>query len=144
MKQNYLLIALVVIAIVIAAVVLMQGYQPSYPTTTTQPSAPTTQATPTTQVTPTTKVPTSANQTATANIVDYAFNPRTLTVQVGTAVTWTNQGAMTHTVTSDSGSELNSGNLATGQTYSHTFNTKGTFNYHCAIHTSMRATVIVQ
>ncbi|MEK6917789.1 MAG: plastocyanin/azurin family copper-binding protein [Nanoarchaeota archaeon] len=49
-----------------------------------------------------------------------------------------------HTVTSDSGSELNSGTISNGGVYSHTFNTAGTYKYHCAFHTSMKATVIVQ
>ena len=37
-----------------------------------------------------------------------------------------------------------SGNLANGKTYSFTFTTPGTYAYHCAIHTYMKATIIVQ
>ena len=39
--------------------------------------------------------------------------------------------------------ELNSAALATNATYVHTFNTVGTFPYHCSIHPSMTASVIV-
>jgi plastocyanin len=31
-----------------------------------------------------------------------------------------------------------------GQTYSHTFNTLGTYNYHCSPHPGMKAKVIVR
>jgi plastocyanin len=77
-------------------------------------------------------------------IRNFAFEPSNITVNVGATVTWNNEDSTFHTVTSDTGSELNSGNLATGQSFSHTFNTTGTFSYHCAMHTSMRAQVVVQ
>ncbi len=38
---------------------------------------------------------------------------------------------------------LNSGSLAQGQMYAHTFSTAGRFPYHCSIHASMRDTIIV-
>jgi plastocyanin len=47
-----------------------------------------------------------------------------------------------HTVTFDDGS-ADSGNLAPGSTFDHTFATAGTFAYHCAIHSSMHGTVTV-
>jgi amicyanin len=77
-------------------------------------------------------------------ISGFAFNPNTLTVKVGDTVTWTNKDSMGHTVTSDSGSELSSSTLSNGQTYSHTFSTAGTFAYHCTIHTSMKANIVVE
>jgi plastocyanin len=40
--------------------------------------------------------------------------------------------------------ELNSGNIGgSGGVYAHTFNTAGTFNYHCTIHTNMTGTITV-
>ena len=74
---------------------------------------------------------------------NFAFSPATLTVKVGTTVTWTNKDGTTHTVTSDSG-VFNSGNLSPNATFSYTFNNTGTFTYHCSIHTYMTGTVIVQ
>lgn len=77
-------------------------------------------------------------------INNFAFSPATLTINKGETVVWTNSDPMAHTVTSDSGSELSSGTLSKGQTYSHTFNDAGTYNYHCNFHSSMKATIIVK
>jgi amicyanin len=77
-------------------------------------------------------------------IKNFAYSPANLTVSVGTVVTWTNEDVAPHTVTSDTGSELNSTNLAQGQTYSHTFSTAGTFPYHCTIHPNMKAQIVVE
>jgi plastocyanin len=76
-------------------------------------------------------------------IQNTAFNPTTLTVAVNTTIKWTNKDGVTHTVTSDS-SLFNSGNIASNGTYSHQFTTKGTYTYHCTIHSMMTAKVIVQ
>jgi plastocyanin len=62
---------------------------------------------------------------------------------VGTTVTWTNNDSVTHTVTADAGA-FDSGALSPGHTYSFTFRTSGTYSYHCSIHRSMTATIIVQ
>ena len=77
------------------------------------------------------------------SLVNLAFSPATLTVKVGTTITWTNNDSMTHTVTSDNG-VFDSGNLTPGQTFSYTFNNAGTFTYHCVIHSYMKGTIIVQ
>ena len=78
----------------------------------------------------------------------FAFSPTTLTIKVGTKVTWTNMTQAPHTVTSDDGKSFDSGIsnpiAASGGTYSFTFTKAGTFPYHCQIHTSMKATIIVQ
>jgi plastocyanin len=71
-----------------------------------------------------------------------SFNPETLTVKVGQKVTWTNNDSYAHTVTSDDGS-FNSGSLPAGQSFSFVFTKTGSFNYHCSIHTSMTAKVVV-
>ncbi len=76
-------------------------------------------------------------------IQGFAFSPSTLTVSVGTKVTWTNKDGTTHTVTSDTG-VFNSGNVANGGSYSYTFNTAGTFQYHCSIHSNMTGTIVVK
>jgi predicted lipoprotein with Yx(FWY)xxD motif/plastocyanin len=74
-------------------------------------------------------------------IANFAFAPATLTVKVGTTVTWTNTDGATHTVTADNGSF--GGKLASGSTFKETFAKAGTFAYHCAIHSSMTGTVTV-
>jgi plastocyanin len=108
---------------------------------TTTPAA---TPTPTPLVTPTTTPATTPTAgLANVEISGFAFVPSTLTVSVGTTVTWTNKDSVTHTVTSND-NLFNSGNLANGATFQHTFNQKGTFQYHCSIHTSMTAKVIVE
>jgi plastocyanin len=70
------------------------------------------------------------------------FNPSTITVSAGTTVTWTNKDGVAHTVTSDD-NLFNSGSISSGGIYTYTFSTIGTFQYHCSIHPSMIAKVIV-
>jgi len=77
-------------------------------------------------------------------IKSYAFSPSELTIKKGETVTWTNKDPTSHTITSDSGDELDSGPLSSGGTYSHTFNNVGTFDYHCSIHSTMKGKVIVE
>jgi len=89
-------------------------------------------------------VPPARAATVNVSIVDFAFQPNTMNVQIGDTVIWTNNGGAPHTVTSDGGAgPLDSLNLGTGDTYSHTFVAEGTYSYHCAIHTSMKGTVTV-
>jgi plastocyanin len=79
-----------------------------------------------------------------------AFSPSPDTVTAGATVTWTNQDAFNHTVTSAPGSAdtYTSGNVAGGATFSHTFNAAGTYAYYCTIHgtptTGMRGTIVVR
>lgn len=75
-------------------------------------------------------------------IVDFAFEPATLEVSAGATVSWTNTGAVVHTVTADNGA-FNSGEMSPGATVTGTFNTPGTFTYHCSIHPDMTGTLIV-
>jgi plastocyanin len=78
------------------------------------------------------------------DIKNFAFSPADITVKVGTTVTWTNSDSTTHTVTETDGQDgPNSGNLEPGKTYTFTYNTAGTFKYHCAIHPEMLGTVTV-
>lgn len=79
---------------------------------------------------------------------NFAFSPSTLTIKVGTTVTWTNMTQASHTVTSDDGKSFDSGIAnpisASGGKYNFTFTRAGTFTYHCQIHPFMKATIIVQ
>jgi plastocyanin len=77
-----------------------------------------------------------------AKIVDFAFDPVTLTVPVGTKVTWRNTGVQ-HTVLSVDGL-FSSKILDRGDTFSFTFDKAGTFKYVCGLHPDMKATIIVQ
>ena len=87
---------------------------------------------------------TAVSATAKAvSIENFAFSADKITVKVGTKVNWTNKDSVAHTVTSDSGTTLNSDLIATGESFSFTFNDVGTFGYHCKPHPSMTGTVVV-
>ena len=84
----------------------------------------------------------SAGGSTAVEMKELAFNPTTLTVPTGSKVTWTNNDTTAHTVTFDDGS-ADSGNLAVGSTFDHTFAAAGTFAYHCTIHSFMKGTLTV-
>lgn len=75
----------------------------------------------------------------------FTFQPATVRVDAGGQVTWVNcepPGTPQHTSTDDGGA-WDSGLLETGDTYSFTFPTAGTFTYHCELHPGMTAQVQV-
>lgn len=76
------------------------------------------------------------------SIANFAFAPAPLTVKKGTKVTWTNQDSVGHTATGDSDGPASS-LLNQGGSYSFTFDTVGTFPYHCSPHPFMKGTVTV-
>ncbi len=93
----------------------------------------------------------NVSMTDNGGLAPYAFSPAALTVTLGTTVKWTNGGTVAHTTTSDSPG-WDSGSLAprgsstcdptgyncqpgsTPGTYMRSFNTTGTYQYHCAFH----------
>lgn len=75
-------------------------------------------------------------------IADFSYNPGERRIAVGSNVTWTNQDTAPHTVTADD-AQFDSGRLASGASYSRVFDAAGTFAYHCAIHPSMKGTLVV-
>jgi len=92
---------------------------------------------------PTTQAP--ASQATEVEIEDFSFKPQTITVKKGSKVTWTNKDTVKHNVAPDNASDaFKSGPLlAKGETYSVTFNTVGSFAYHCQPHPNMTGTVVV-
>jgi plastocyanin len=82
--------------------------------------------------------------TSSVSIENFAFMPPDITVKKGTSVTWTNNDSTAHTVTEvDSQNGPKSEQLENGEKYSFTFDTAGTFHYHCSIHPNMLGTVTV-
>ena len=78
-------------------------------------------------------------------IHNYSFTPGTLTVAVGTTVTWTNRDFEVHTVVADdTPSTFKSAGLDTDDRFSFTFNKAGTYSYHCSVHPHMTGTIIVR
>ncbi|HSM70972.1 MAG TPA: plastocyanin/azurin family copper-binding protein [Anaerolineales bacterium] len=75
------------------------------------------------------------------NIVNLKFNESSVTIRVGTTVTWTNNDDSEHTVTADDG--LFDTSVVDGDTFSFTFTEAGEFPYHCEIHRGMQGEIIV-
>src|SRR4030043_506634 len=83
--------------------------------------------------------------TSNVNISGFAFVPQNPLIQVGDTVIWTNNDGTPHTVTStDLTGELDSGTISNGNSYTHVFNTVGTFSYRCELHPSMTGSVSVE
>lgn len=100
------------------------------------------------------KLPRAASQTYQANIViaQTGFTPATLAIKPGTQVTWTNTDSDAHQVAADPYPKNNSipgfdstQTLLAGDSYSFTFNTKGTYHVHDQINPLKNlATIIVK
>lgn len=71
---------------------------------------------------------------------DSTFDPETITIAVGETVEWTNDANFAHTVTSydvpSGASSFDSDNMEPGETFSHTFQEAGTYEYRCTYHSS--------
>jgi YVTN family beta-propeller protein len=80
---------------------------------------------------------------ATVDIVDQAFQPHTVVVATGATITWVNDDAVAHTVTSNGEAWFDSGQLAPGQEFQHEFDKPGTFRYHCDNHSNMEGVIVV-
>ena len=84
-----------------------------------------------------------AAPTARVVIQNMSFSPGTLTVAAGTTVTWVNRDGDAHSVESRGKGFTSSPLLNTGQKYSYTFTTPGTYEYYCAVHASMTGKIVV-
>jgi len=82
-------------------------------------------------------------ETTEVKIDNFSFGPATLTVPVGTSVTWTNRDDIPHTVVSTEGA-FKSKVLDTDEKFAYTFSKAGTYPYFCSIHPKMTGKVIVQ
>jgi plastocyanin len=104
-------------AIVIALAVVLAGCCPQAPTTAPVrgPAAP----------------PPGTTVGARVSVEASGFLPRSVTIEVGEAVIWTNVDRARHNV---GGSGLVSGVLGPGQSYAHVFDTPGTYQYICTFH----------
>jgi len=91
---------------------------------------------------PTTPPIANANEVK-VDISGFAFNPGSITIKVGQTVTWTNNDSASHNVIADDGS-FTSKTLATGDSFSFTFDKAGSYTYKCGFHARMTGTVVVQ
>jgi LPXTG-motif cell wall-anchored protein len=85
----------------------------------------------------------SAAPAASVVMQDFFFSPKTVTINVGESVKWTNKGKAEegHTATGDF---FDSDVLKKGQSYTHKFSAVGTFDYICTLHSNMKGTVVVR
>ncbi|MFA6096519.1 MAG: cupredoxin family copper-binding protein [Candidatus Paceibacterota bacterium] len=86
----------------------------------------------------TNSVPAGTNAVSMQN---YSFAPATLTVKAGTAVVWTNNDSVPHTIKS---AGFNSGTMSKGQTFEFKFENAGSYDYLCGLHPSMTGKIIVE
>lgn len=84
---------------------------------------------------------TDGQQVHEVSVVSFAFEPEVLEVVIGDTVQWTNDAGVDHTVTSEDDAFADI--LNPGETFEHTFDLAGTFEYFCSIHPSMVATIEV-
>lgn len=114
---------------------------PSPPRPTTAGAAATTAVPVTTTAAAPAASPPSAD-VVTINIADFAFDPATIEIPIGTTVEWVNNDSFAHTVVADDGS-FESETMDQGDTFTFEFTEAGTFPYVCGIHPQMVANIVV-
>lgn len=140
-----ILLAVVIGVVALAGVLFFVTHKKTNEPTT----APTSSTADTSSTAPSTTntEPKTADSVASTSVAikDFAFGPKTVTVKKGTTVTWTNSDSMPHTVTTSFGAPeaFDSGSMANGKSFTHTFNTVGTYDYVCTFHASMKGVVVV-
>ncbi|HEY4047553.1 MAG TPA: cupredoxin family copper-binding protein [Acidobacteriaceae bacterium] len=80
---------------------------------------------------------------AEVKIDNFSFGPQTLTIAVGTTVTWTNRDDIPHTIVSTDG-VFKSKVRDTDEKFSYTFTKAGTYTYYCSVHPKMTGKIVVQ
>lgn len=119
------------------------------PTVAAPTATPTATAIPTIAPTPTSAAPAGSVvevSMSRSGVYTLFFAPQTVTISVGTTVTWTNRTSISHTVTSDDGKSFDSGManpITAGMTFSFKFTKPGTYKYHCSLHPEMMVGTII-
>ena len=75
-------------------------------------------------------------------IDNFTFEPKELTVKVGTTVTWTNRDDIPHTVVC--AGKFRSKTIDTDGTFAFTFTVAGEYKYFCSLHPHMTGTIKVE
>jgi amicyanin len=142
-NKSFVTGAVVVVVVLLAAGVLLAMRKSD--TTKSSSTTDTSMSSMHTKKSDTTATNDTSSTTDKVSIKNYEFSPASITVKVGTKVTWTNEDSVGHTVTADdpSSDAPASGTFSKGESYSFTFNKAGTYDYHCEPHPYMKATVVV-
>jgi len=84
----------------------------------------------------------SPGQVVKVDIAKFAYGPKDITVAPGTRIVWTNHDEAPHTVTSKDKSFASKG-MDTDDTFDHTFDREGDYEYLCTVHPFMTGMVHV-
>src|SRR4051794_30715016 len=88
-------------------------------------------------------LPALASPAATAVKIDnFVFGPAEVVVPVGATVSWTNNDDIPHTIVAEDKS-FRSKVLDTGESYSFTFKSTGSYGYFCSLHPHMTGKIVV-
>ena len=94
--------------------------------------------------TPSTSTPAAAGDTVQIGMKGLQFEPRDVTVKVGTTVIWTNNEDIPHNVVAEEGAEFQSDTFGKDGTYEFKAEKAGTVKYVCTIHPGMAGTLTVE
>jgi manganese oxidase len=103
----------------------------------------------------------STSSSAAVAIVNFAYDPETIEIAPGETVVWTNNDDIAHTVTSGKAKKqgvpgvgedrdaapdgvFDSGTMELDDTFEFRADESGSYEYFCAIHAGMRATLVVR
>jgi plastocyanin len=90
-----------------------------------------------------------AQSAVSVSMINNVYAPPTITITAGTTVTWVNNEDpngtdVTHDVIDGDGTSWSSDYIDPGQSFSHEYDTPGTYPYFCDLHQNMSGTVVVQ
>lgn len=77
------------------------------------------------------------------SIKNFDYAPSSLTVDMGTTITFTNEDSTEHTATANGGA-FDTGSISKGQSKTVTLTSAGTFSYVCTFHPFMNGTITVK
>jgi plastocyanin len=80
--------------------------------------------------------------THTITMEGMVFKPATLTIKPGDTVVWLNKDIVEHTATAEG--KFDSRLIAPNKSWKQTFKTKGSFDYICTYHPTMKGTLVVK
>jgi plastocyanin len=85
-----------------------------------------------------------AGEEVAVDIIDFSYDPDAVEIAVGDTITWTNQDGVPHTATASERDVLQSGAIASGESFSQTFEEAGEYEYFCEFHPNMLGTIVVE
>lgn len=82
--------------------------------------------------------------THTVTMEGMVFKPAALTIRAGDTVVWANKDIVEHTATASAAKGFDSGMIAPGKSWKHTFAAKGSFDYVCKYHPTMKGSLAIR